>query len=702
MRAAMVVLVVLASALAQDGGPGGSTERGVRQKALSPVTSAENSRLFALVVGVSDYAAEAVPDLHYAAVDAAAVAQFLLTEGGVAPDRLWQLLDANATRAGFERVLGDELRRQVHAGDQVVLFFAGHGFADDNGELVLMLHDTDPERLVSSGLTAGRLGELLGYLGEAQTSVFLDSCFGGGGGRAFALPGRRAGQTASFGDKLRADGRFVTTASRAAEVAYEAEAYGHGLFTHFLLEGFRLADRNFDGKLTFAELYDYVFERVKSASTDRQHPDQTSAGNLVVLTPGSHAAGPAGTLQITSNPLGAEVYIDGLPALLDPAQGGRATAPTPPIPVPAGTHRVAAYKPEFALTQRVVEVRAGAAEQVSLELRRNQPLASLLLTDLRREWFGGVLQLNGHPAGRIEEAELFVPGLAAGEPLRLRLEVPGFEPREDTLTLEPGELRRIAVTLHERAEGAVTALPAGLTKGADGLFEWAKDGAPMVWVPGGTAEIGTDQREWFLAMPKHPEAVKGFWMDRFEVTRGRFLVFVKAAGYKPEGPALAQAAEGRDELPVTHVTWRDATAYAAWAGKALPSEIEWERAARGPDGWLYPYHAATFSEQKANVPRTRLRRTTPVGYFSKAGGDSPYGVADLSGNVAEWTGSRMAAYPGSPLPNDERFAGDLVVVRGGSYQSADSRLDSAAVQRFGVSPDRYAADLGFRCVLRPQ
>ncbi len=678
----------------------GLRERGMRPQVLTPVTRDVSRQRWAVVVGVGDYANDRVADLRFAAPDAAAMAQYLLAEGGVPQNHLWQLIDQNATRDNLERVMGDELRRQVGPQDTVFVYFAGHGFATETGELVLMMHETDPDRLVSSGLTSSRLGEMLGYLGQASVAAFLDTCFSGGaGGRAFSMSAQRAGPAGSLGEKLRAGGRFIMTASRADEPAYEADAYGHGLFTWFLLEGLRMGDHNGDGQLTFAELFDHVYERVGAASKDRQHPDQTSAGNLLLAT--AAAAGPAaaGAVQVSTNPLGAKVYVDGLPAA---GPGGQAVvSPTAALPVKAGPHRVAAHKAGFELTQQIVTVEANRTAEVHLDLRREEALAALLLTDLRDEWHGATVVLNRQPAAVVSGAELFLPGLKGEQATIVAVEKAGYQPFEKTVTLAAGEIGRLTVRLTPLPTGDAGSRPAGLSELGNGRFRWATDTAEMVWVPGGPTTIGTDDRQYFLAMPQHQVTLAGCWMDRCEVTVAQFRRFVAAAGYQPHGPWQNEAGDGRDEYPVVNVTLADAQAYAAWAGKALPTEIEWERAARGPDGWLYPYHAETFSEQKANVPRTRLRRTTPVGYFSKAGGDSPEGLADLSGNVAEWTASQLVPYPGHTAAADGRFSAALAVVRGGSFRSADSKLDTTAVQRIGVAPDRWAADIGFRCVLRP-
>lgn len=269
----------------------------------------------------------------------------------------------------------------------------------------------------------------------------------------------------------------------------------------------------------------------------------------------------------------------------------------------------------------------------------------------------------------------------------------------------------------------------------------------MHWVPGGTFRMGSE-RFYPEEAPVHDVEVGGLWIDRHPVTTGDFARFVRATGHttvaeqapsaedfpladpdqlvpgslvfsRPDGPvplddfrrwwAYVPGADwrhpegpgsdlnGRARHPVTHVAHPDAAAYAEWAGKDLPTEAEWEYAARGgldgavfawgdderPGGRLMANHwQGTFPHH--NTGAKGFRGTSPVGSFPPNG----YGLYDVTGNVWEWTGTPFSA------PADR-------VIKGGSHLCAPNyclRYRPSARQR--ETTDTSTSHLGFRCVLR--
>jgi len=217
-------------------------------------------------------------------------------------------------------------------------------------------------------------------------------------------------------------------------------------------------------------------------------------------------------------------------------------------------------------------------------------------------------------------------------------------------------------------------------------------------------------------------ALPAFAIDLTPVTNARYQEFLKATG-RPAPLYWADGAppEGREGHPVVGVNWSDATAYAEWAGKRLPTEAEWEKAARGDDGRAYPW-GDEFDPQRCNslwllakqelatktardawlrrwAQTSQARRimaqgghTTPVDQYQN--GASPYGCLDLVGNAMEWVSDWYHAYPGSSY-GSKHFGRQHRVVRGGSWRSRGYTLRCSS--RHFCDPKLASDFIGFRC-----
>ena len=223
------------------------------------------------------------------------------------------------------------------------------------------------------------------------------------------------------------------------------------------------------------------------------------------------------------------------------------------------------------------------------------------------------------------------------------------------------------------------------------------DGAPMVWVPAGEFTMGSDQGD-DDEQPIHRVFLDSFYLDTFEVTNGQFAKFVDAIQSEPPwGFADQETPVVHADRPVRWVNWMEALGYCLWAGKRLPTEAEWEKAARGPDGRLYPWGNDPPTAAHAVFGLKEGDETvSPIGNREK--GTSPYGVRDLAGNLYEWVLDWYddAFYTTPPTSNPRGpGAGTAKVQRGGSYINQPYRLRAAF--RTKGDPTEHDPHVGFRC-----
>jgi formylglycine-generating enzyme required for sulfatase activity len=223
----------------------------------------------------------------------------------------------------------------------------------------------------------------------------------------------------------------------------------------------------------------------------------------------------------------------------------------------------------------------------------------------------------------------------------------------------------------------------------------------LVRVPAGEflmgSETAMDKPAYGDEQPQHRVHVAEFYIGKYLVTNAQYTAFTNASGHREAGY------RGKDDHPVTGVSWHDAVTFCAWLGREtgqpyrLPTEAEWEKAARGTDGRIYPW-GDQFDPKKCNVKDTGIGTTSAVGAFP--GGASPYGVLDMSGNVWEWTRSIYRGYPYDP--EDGREDPDeksCRVLRGGAFSLR--RLDVRCAFRRALDPLDRVGLYGFRCVVVP-
>ena len=315
-------------------------------------------------------------------------------------------------------------------------------------------------------------------------------------------------------------------------------------------------------------------------------------------------------------------------------------------------------------------------------------------TELARRTLASKTKQSEAEAEKAHEEVLFtkIRKITAELNLILQLKEAGVVPKVDddgnmTFSLSPAELdwKELERRLTESGQIRQEVNP--------------QDGLEYVWIPPGGYQMGAvpgkdeadeDQK------PRHRVVITtGFWLGRTPVTVGAYKRFVRATSReKPQAPSFNSGWED-DDHPIVNVSWEDAKAYCEWAGGRLPTEAEWEYAARGGrEGFKYPW-GDDISPQRAHYGENReWEGTSPVGHFEANG----FGLFDMFGNVWEWCADWYDAnyYANSPARDPQGPpTGDTVVVRGGSF--LDLRRVADCASRISSHPAPGGVNFGFRC-----
>ena len=239
-----------------------------------------------------------------------------------------------------------------------------------------------------------------------------------------------------------------------------------------------------------------------------------------------------------------------------------------------------------------------------------------------------------------------------------------------------------------------------------------KDGAPMVIIPAGPFTMGSNDG-LPAERPEHVVTLDTYYIDRYEVSLHLYRSFLVGAKHDAPPTWDDEAAETVGDRPAVGMGWADAAAYCTWAGKRLPTEAEWEKAARGTDGRRYPWgpmqpfvdianynrgvwvsEAVTLAGVAGGVEGMSVR------HGLKEGGRSPYGLHHMAGNAAEWVADwyDREYYSKSPEKNPTGPAkGEKKVIRGGAWSDLPVALRSSA--RVSAEPDYQDRTIGFRCAM---
>ena len=348
-----------------------------------------------------------------------------------------------------------------------------------------------------------------------------------------------------------------------------------------------------------------------------------------------------GTVTIESDPPRATVYLnDGTPF---------GTTPIVDYRLPEGKHTLEAHMDKYEPTTDTLVIRAGMNYSKLLTLKARGSQIEVFSTPTSASiYLNNVLQKEKTPYRIPVKPDVYTVGVYKS----------GYIQDEQVVEVKPASTTTVNLILKE---GAV---PQG-----------------MVLIPAGDFTLGTDDKSPD-ERPKQKIHVEAFYIDKYEVTNAEYKAVVSSHTYP----------ENQDEYPVTGVTWEQATEFARLAKKRLPTEIEWEKAARGADAREYPW-GDTWNPEFANINTGQLNlRALPVGKFRA--GASPYGCLDMSGNVYEWTASWYSAYEGNT--QIEKNYGQLFrVLRGGSFKTGQFEA-RCMTRRYDLVTNKRE-DYGFRC-----
>jgi len=359
-----------------------------------------------------------------------------------------------------------------------------------------------------------------------------------------------------------------------------------------------------------------------------------------------------GSIMVISTPPRAEIYVDGKLA---------GTTPTTVEKVEIGEREVRIKRSGFSEYVRRLVVVADLTTTVEATL---EPVGTLTV---RANVSGASVYVDGVHQGTADLSLELRPGT-----YRVKVAKSGYQDYEESVGLAAGDSRVVSAVLG----------PSGTEYVKDGrYYRRGQDGKEMVWIPGGTFTMGSNDGA-SDEKPPHQVTVNGFWIDVTEVTNAEFRKFRSSWSYD----------SGKADHPAVNVAWNDAVAYCKWAGKRLPTEAEWEYAAGGPEHYKWSL-GNTFDASKYSFNKSG---TEPVGSYPANG----YGLYDMSGSVSEWVNDWYDEnyYRNSPSNNPQGpSSGTYRVLRGGSWYGIDPG-NLRAAGRLRAYPDFRLASVGFRCL----
>lgn len=522
-------------------------------------------------------------------------------------------------------------------GDTLLIYFSGHGLLDASGKLFLAAKDTDYDLLSATAISAQFIAEELDRCRSMRQIIILDCCHSGAFDRSAKSVQSALKLGLAFQGAQEGRGRYLLTATDETQFAYDGRSFvgrvEPSVFTSRVLDGLRTGDADIDGdgQISLDDLHTYVLGR--------------ALRDVTAQTPYKWTYKASGKVFIARNIASRGFDVRSLFSLSDDIQSS-----------------IVSVHPD---------IRLGAVAVLSRLMRDGDALVS-------------------------ESAKLALAHLCGDK------------------SVEVSEAASIA-QVHESIVYAVPSVIAVATPPGSEFETKRVQFSPtvsieMVRVPAGRFLMGSRPEEDGAQeneFPRHAVHLEAYWIAKTPITMQQFALFVNSSNYRPASQTqngIRKAFNKRNrryerigttwrnpfgfnrdlqvtrDHPVVLVDWYDAIAFCKWASSVsglivdLPTEAQWEKAARGPHGRLWPWGNEPPQVSLCNFDE-RNRQTTPVGNYSPAG-DSYYGCIDMAGNAWEWTKSTSRPYPYIDL-NSTSSSGGLMVLRGGSWRVKAYRLRCA-------------------------
>ena len=627
-------------------------------------------------------------------------------------------LKTDLTKDKFEDAFETFVQNGKNEDARLLFYYAGHGYTEElaDGEHLGYLVMVDAPFPKSGGIDGSKSVDMESLVTQSRRMqsrhvlFVFDSCFSG-----TILNARSQIPPPYVSNNVKYPVRQFITAGRADEIVPDHSVFKEAFLN--LVKGIAPEPIE-DGYITGAELGLYLknevpkYNRGQNPQYGKINNPKLNQGDFVFVLPREAPPGEAlstiATLNVTSNPSGATVYLDRIVIGKTPLRGYQ---------IETGVRRVKKVEIQLTLSGyrnhvRKVTLKGGQNVPLTIRLLKLEvpkPLPTLATLQVTSAPSGASVYLDGATVGKTPLRNFEVDtGTKREKQVEIGVELPGYQSQVRGMTLKGGQEVPWNVQLEKQARPQAAAIP---------------DTTEMVLIPAGEFQMGGDYSMVYRdEKPGHTVYVDAFYMDKYEVTNAQFKTFVDANPQWQKN-RIPQKYHGGDYLenwrgnsypsgkgnhPVVYVSWYAAMAYAQWAGKRLPTEAEWEKAARGglvdeKYPWGYNIDASKANYGKSIRSLTPL--TTPVGNYAPNG----YGLYDMAGNVSEWCLDEYDSgfYARSPRRNP--VAGGWIgknlaavqtntprVRRGGSWLSHAYGAVRVADRAKGTPTITYAG-VGFRC-----